>query len=81
MKFWENPKNQGVYPDSLTAREKADIKSALLQSLANGKLHLLSYLENVKTLSDYPEAQPNVERCKRSESASANDTTSSAICS
>ena len=31
MNFWENPKNQGVYPDALTAREKADIKSALLR--------------------------------------------------
>lgn len=55
MKFWENPKYRELYPKFLTKQEKADIKSALLQQLANGKTSLRYYLENLKALSEYPE--------------------------
>lgn len=57
MNFWENPKNQGVYPDSLTSKEKADIKSALLRKFENSTMSLSNYLASVKTLNDYPEKE------------------------
>lgn len=56
MKFWEEEKFGNIYPKQLTKQEKADIKSALLQQLANGKTSLQYYLENLKILSEYPES-------------------------
>ena len=55
MKFWEEEKFGNSYPKQLSKQEKADIKAALLQQLANGKTSLQYYLENLKILSDYPE--------------------------
>lgn len=56
MKLWEEEKFGNIYPKQLTKQEKADIKSALLQQLANGKTSLQYYLENLKILSEYPES-------------------------
>ncbi|QLB43546.1 hypothetical protein [Mannheimia pernigra] len=48
---------QAVCPKQLTFEEKAAIKTALLHSLAIGKISLRNYLINFKTVSDYPELQ------------------------
>lgn len=55
MKFWEEPRVKDNYPEYLTKQEKADIKSALLQQLANGKTSFDRFLIDIKNLADYPE--------------------------
>lgn len=57
MKFWEDERFRENFPEYLTKQEKADIKLALLQQLANGKVSLDRYLENLKNLADYPEKE------------------------
>ncbi|POY46446.1 hypothetical protein EC523_09305 [Avibacterium paragallinarum] len=59
MKFWENPKYRESYPEYLTKQEKADIKSALLQRLTNGKTSFDQFLIDIKNLADYPEKEVN----------------------
>lgn len=55
MKFWEEPRFKDSYPEYLTKQEKADIKSALLQKLANSKISFDRFLIEIKNLADYPE--------------------------